>query len=1528
MQKSMRSVDLDVTVSNLSNPSLDRRLQSMKELRLCVEWMERQEEYERTQKSALSYLSSVVSGSDVSAPPPLPVTTPFITQQVLQSPAHLTDFLLSRHIVGLAFTASTSHVEVMRRMDRILKWLAVHSALSDEHVLLLWSLTVSEKHESVEHLLYELLGKLAPTLSAHHLTLLLSFTAKVPVDEVDVHLCHLIKRLSLAQFSHSAQQLSSSAAPSSAGEKGEAQAAAGAVDQCDGLDIFWRLIQSQPSSQEATGAAATHGLDAAGNGGKGELAESKEEGGASAAVSPDVQMRAERYFLDLLSSDFAAGQRRVFIDRLVAAIVSGHSVSTSMQLLEKIVQTYQGGDKRWFGKKGDLTPAAVIESMEGKYHLISITITEIVTFHSRYLALIQKESPHVELPQKAADVSSSTVFAYVDGSKVRQSFLVSLLSHSSLHLTRSQLDVLWTTVVESAISAEEQEFALLWMTEGVGASGDGFTVLTDELCSYLLQHKVLMMPAADFSLAAFRLLYRLFTHVHAKAGHIRLDEAFVLSAEQQHNEWVWEREEEEREQMIAAQQSQTAAAHSTQSSQDVEDGSQEERPMLLLSEVAPAPAVEGPPSALVSSVLLSLPPDSSAVSSIHLNGNGGGMSPSGKGPGHIRHRSRTNSVSSVGSSSSSSSIDSASSSSLTASSSTPSTASPSPLIALGRELSVLDYAALEDIVRALWEIGLKNPSQLVGQKAILILNKIHQNLSTKNKANDAKVRDDHLRRCLNALSVALLVPIDRQDDRTRRLISRCVYTLNSYLQGVSTTAGVAPTPQTLRIAPSRELRCSPFDVPYAAKSNIGELRRLVFEHLEPFNPGLTLQAVEMSWNDKKLLSSHVQLGSIPFMKGDQILVRRFCDSFTLFHPTVGYSTGELAVASSQSILTFEQLAKVDTRPVASDKATPPSSQSRRRQLNDPSLSSIAADAASFERLFSLLSPANAVSQDIWEVLMLLPTNSSYCRRLLTLDGVTVDSWAKLLDPFSVYRLVYALQIVDDILHARLSDDFAKTFDRQARLQWCQEFIKRGGLHHLINVMTTASFVTYSASRHGDRAIYYLALELLFRLVTDFFSLDPAFPISSSIVVDNGLQRGRITQHPAFDALVQRCVMEGIIHSVMQTEATAGEGQGGSGDNGGAADAGAASDLHHVGALLESTTSPASAQSLATARCEMIHSALLLLAGCVCCRPALMPQVLGHKSFPSLLTLLLLVSPDEKTRAHSAKTIGILVRQAAKVSMACRASTVSAVLALLYSPALSEYPQHSAQHFGLCRDVVEETFKVQAQSSEAFVAELRGICGHLFRLLQRHDSGERDDAVNVIDELLVGSLHFVAHIVRSGVMTGVAAPVPSSPRDTASSPAFSSFCEAFTHFVYTACLFATPDTRVGGCACKSTVSRATAYTALLTTASQSPASHSLLCTLLSSDPMWHVERDSCGWRYEPYLLDKEVNVTAVGLKNQGSTSAQPNSRLSHLSTLHRRSPARTAPIVCIVAVAATRTRSCSSSSWCPPSAMRCSPPART
>ena len=356
----------------------------------------------------------------------------------------------------------------------------------------------------------------------------------------------------------------------------------------------------------------------------------------------------------------------------------------------------------------------------------------------------------------------------------------------------------------------------------------------------------------------------------------------------------------------------------------------------------------------------------------------------------------------------------------------------------------------------------------------------------------------------------------------------------------------------LRVVPSKELRSLPFDIPYDARSVISDLRRLVYEHIAPANPGLTVFAVELSWRDKKLLSDHVQLGSIPFARGDSITARRFCDSFSLFSYVPGYSVDELALACTQTIPTVEQMLALDTRQAGMSAAererlhvTHKRQQLGRHRSSDPPLPSQLTEsavsgsetAAGFDRLFSQLTPSNPDSGAMWDSLVRLPSSLTYLRRLLSLDGVSVESWVRLLDVNSVYRLTYSLQRIDDVLNARLPEELGRSFDNQQRLGWCEEFIKRGGLHNLINIATNAAFTSYSAQRHVSHALYYECLELLLRLITDFFSLDPAYPTSSSIAVDSGLQRGRITQHPAFDALCHKTVMEGVVPTTAAARAT-------------------------------------------------------------------------------------------------------------------------------------------------------------------------------------------------------------------------------------------------------------------------------------------------------------------------------------------------------------------------------------------------------
>jgi hypothetical protein len=59
---------------------------------------------------------------------------------------------------------------------------------------------------------------------------------------------------------------------------------------------------------------------------------------------------------------------------------------------------------------------------------------------------------------------------------------------------------------------------------------------------------------------------------------------------------------------------------------------------------------------------------------------------------------------------------------------------------------------------------------------------------------------------------------------------------------------------------------------------------------------------------------------------------------------------------------------------ASSGSGPGNDAYSRHSLAEPSLEKIASDPKSFERLFDLLSPGSPIGEEVWDILMLLPTN--------------------------------------------------------------------------------------------------------------------------------------------------------------------------------------------------------------------------------------------------------------------------------------------------------------------------------------------------------------------------------------------------------------------------------------------------------------------------------------------------------------------------------------------------------------------------
>jgi ubiquitin C-terminal hydrolase len=115
-------------------------------------------------------------------------------------------------------------------------------------------------------------------------------------------------------------------------------------------------------------------------------------------------------------------------------------------------------------------------------------------------------------------------------------------------------------------------------------------------------------------------------------------------------------------------------------------------------------------------------------------------------------------------------------------------------------------------------------------------------------------------------------------------------------------------------------------------------------------------------------------------------------------------------------------------------------------------SSIIASGQSFAQLFPLLDGEPAVADDIWSLLMKLPTHRGELERLSELD-VDVTPWPTLLDGSSAYRLLYSLQVVEKLSCAAAGDTER---DEARKLSWVRTFAVRGGFDFCVRLVAQHS----------------------------------------------------------------------------------------------------------------------------------------------------------------------------------------------------------------------------------------------------------------------------------------------------------------------------------------------------------------------------------------------------------------------------------------------------------------------------------------
>jgi len=234
-------------------------------------------------------------------------------------------WLLDRRLVELIF-GENIHVQLVKRAGDILRFMALHGALTDEHVALIWDATQG-KHESVSHAIYSVIVELALQLSAPQLAMIEARIRAIPLEDFDKHLILLLRG-----FSHNA--LSSHANQQVPMEE----------RRWYGLDLLWTLAQD------------------------------------SSPLPLELRQLAYTYTADLVTWQACHTQRGAFLDACMANLRAGTSVIQALSLTIKILLTFPPLAK---ARKKTESVSHVIDSLDERHDMLANFITELCAFHGR-----------------------------------------------------------------------------------------------------------------------------------------------------------------------------------------------------------------------------------------------------------------------------------------------------------------------------------------------------------------------------------------------------------------------------------------------------------------------------------------------------------------------------------------------------------------------------------------------------------------------------------------------------------------------------------------------------------------------------------------------------------------------------------------------------------------------------------------------------------------------------------------------------------------------------------------------------------------------------------------------------------------------------------------------------------------------------------------------------------------------------------------------------------------------------------------
>jgi ubiquitin C-terminal hydrolase len=442
---------------------LDKRIHGMNDIKEMIELVRRKEDWFNQNKGASGYLNSFVRSDK----------PPSCTRLWLSSD-YIADWVIESKVLDIVFRPLNTHIEIVRRSPTFLRLLHQKGKLSEQHLEGLWSLACHDQHESMEHLIYDIIVDIGDILPLDMFRFLFSLMRSKPFGKYDFQMIDVLKRFSLRGY-----------------KKYEGKQ----PDDWFGLTLLWEIISNSHSRS-----------------GAGDPSDAKKNDTLSSA---ELGQAAQKAFLDLLGSDVATSQRPTFMKKCIQNIESGHGVGRALVLLMQILKTYPQSSKSWWTSSSSTSMWKIIEQLETEYGLLDKLLKELSQYKARVVE--QKDSDSAKTREQL---------------QTRQQFLVFVLQNSSLTLTEAQMKSLWENLVVRSSSVEERDSCFQWLTQACGALEESsrFAAVTEELKSFLYFDRILKLDMAKLNRVGMRMLQHYFAHINEAIGAARVNKRSIRNA--------------------------------------------------------------------------------------------------------------------------------------------------------------------------------------------------------------------------------------------------------------------------------------------------------------------------------------------------------------------------------------------------------------------------------------------------------------------------------------------------------------------------------------------------------------------------------------------------------------------------------------------------------------------------------------------------------------------------------------------------------------------------------------------------------------------------------------------------------------------------------------------------------------------------------------------------------------------------------------------------------------------------------------